>query len=62
MGVTNEVISSDGLGVMTKTMLVCARHGANYCVRKTLQPENNFTQRVQLGSRYFNGKGVNLDR
>jgi len=29
------------------------------CVRCTLlQPENNSTQRVQLGSRYFHGKGV----
>jgi len=29
------------------------------CVRCTLlQPENNSMQRVQLGSRYFHGKGI----
>jgi len=41
---------------------VCARHGANCWMRircTPLQPGYNFTQSVQLSSRYIHGKGVN---
>jgi len=47
--------------VISVGCLESACHGANCRVRiccTQLEPENNSTQSVQLGSRYFHGKGV----